>query len=131
MSQENVEIVERMYAAFASGEAATALSYFDPEVAVDATHRVDGRVGRGYEELGAILAEWMSTWDEWRQEVEEIRDLDDSVLVIETQRGLGKGSGAEWEGRFGMLYEMRRGKITRWTIFDDPRKALDAVGLSE
>jgi ketosteroid isomerase-like protein len=131
MSQENVEMVRRMYAAFTSGDATTALSYFDPEIVVDATHRVDGRVGRGFEELGRILAEWMSTWDEWHQEVEEMRDLGDSVLVIETQRGLGKGSGVQWEGRFGMLYEMRGGKITRWTIFDDLRKALEAAGLSE
>ena len=131
MSEPNVEIVREMYAAFTSGDIATAISCLDPDVVVDATHRVDGRVGRGVEELGAILAEWMSTWDDWSQEVDEFHDLGDSVLVIETQRGLGKGSGVAWEGRFGMLFELVNEKITRWRIFDDPRKALEAVGLSE
>jgi hypothetical protein len=30
-----------------------------------------------------------------------------------------------------MLYEMQRGKITRWTIYDDLREALEVAGLSE
>ena len=131
MSQENVEVVSRMYEAFGRGDAGAALSYVDPEVVTDPRHRVDGRVGQGHDELVAILAEWLDTWDDWRQEIEEIRDLGDRVLVIDTQRGRGKGSGIEWEDRFGMLYEVHGGKITRWTIYDDPREALEAAGLSE
>ena len=131
MSQENVEIVRAMYDAFDRSDADAALAYFDPGVVVDASHRVDGRVGRGHEELVAILGEWMGTWDEWREEVEAIRDAGDRVLVISTQRGRGKGSGAEWANRFGMLYEIQGDKISRWTIYDDPHAALEAAGLSE
>ena len=131
MSQENVEIVRGMYEAFGRGDADAALAYFDPGVVVDASHRVDGRVGHGHEELVAILGEWMGTWDEWREEVEEIRDAGDQVLVTSTQRGRGKGSGAEWANRFGMLYKIQGGKISRWTIYDDPDAALEAAGLRE
>ena len=130
MSQENVELVRRMYDAFGSGDPDAALAYFDSGVVTDARHRIDGRVGHGREELVAILAEWMGTWDEWREEVEEIRDAGDQVLVISTQRGRGKGSGAEWEGHFGMLYALADGKICRWTIYDDPDTALEAAGLA-
>ena len=131
MSRENVEVVRRVYEAFGRGDAEAALSYFDPEVVMDASHRVDGRIGHGHQELTAILTEWLGTWDEWREEVEETRDLGDRVLVISTQRGIGKGSGIEWENRFAMLYEVQSGKITRWTIYDDLREALQAVGLRE
>jgi ketosteroid isomerase-like protein len=131
MSQENVELVSRMYQAFGRGDAVTALSYVHSAVVTDPRHRVDGRVGQGHDDLVAILAEWLDTWDEWRQEIEEIRDLGDRVLVLDTQRGRGKGSGIEWEGRFAMLYEVQQGKITRWTIYDDPSEALEAAGLSE
>ena len=131
MSRENVEVVRRVYEAFRRGDAATALSLIDPEVVMDASHRVDGRIGHGHQEMGAILAEWLGTWDEWREEVEETRDLGDRVLVISTQHGVGKGSGIAWENRFAMLYEVEGGKITRWTIYDDLRKALEAAGLSE
>ena len=131
MSQENVEVVSRMYEAFGRGDAAAALSYVDPAVVTDPRHRVDGRVGHGHDEMVAILGEWLGTWDEWSQEIEEIRDLGDRVLVIDTQRGRGKGSGIEWEGRFANLYEVQRGKITRMTIYDDLRAAFEAAGLSE
>ncbi len=128
MSEKNVEIVRRMYDAFHAGEA-DALDYFDPDVVIDASHRVDGRVGRGHEELIAIFGEWMSTWNDWREEVEEIRGARDRVLVISTQRGRGKGSGIEWEKRFWMLYEIHDGKISRWTVYDEPTEALEAAGL--
>jgi ketosteroid isomerase-like protein len=131
MSQENVEIVRQMYDAFGRGDAVAALGYFDPAVVIDASHRVDGRVGQGHEELVAILGEWMGTWDEWREEVETIQDAGDRVLVTSTQHGRGKGSGIEWENRFAMLYELQAGKITRWTVYDDPHAANEAAGLSE
>ncbi|MBA2763798.1 MAG: nuclear transport factor 2 family protein [Thermoleophilaceae bacterium] len=131
MSQENVEIVRRMYEAFADGDAAAALGFIDPKIVMDATHRVDGHIGHGLEEMVAILAEWFGTWEEWRQDVEEIRDLGDRVLVISTQQGIGVRSGIEWQNRFAMIYELEGGTITRWTIYDDLREALEAVGLSE
>ncbi len=131
MSRENVEIVRRMYDAFQAGDADAALSCFDPQAVMDASHRVDGRIGHGREELVAIVAEWMDTWDGWRQEIEDIRDLNDRVLVVEIQSGRGKESGAEWENHFAMLYEIEGGQVTRWTIYDDLRQALEAAGLSE
>ena len=131
MSQENVEVVRQMYDAFSRGDLDGALNYLDPEVTIDATHRVDGRIGRGREKVPAILAEWLGTWDEWREEVEDIRDVGDRILVVSTQRGRGKGSGIEMVNRFGMLYEMRSGKIIRWRIYDELSEALEAAGLSE
>ncbi len=69
--------------------------------------------------------------DAWSEEVEEIRDLGDSVLVVSTQRGRGRGSGVEMEHRFAMLYELRNGKVIRWTIYNDRSEALEAAGSSE
>jgi ketosteroid isomerase-like protein len=76
MSQENVEVVQRMYDAFHSGDADGALAHFDPNVVVDASRaRPDGGRGRGREQLNAIVTAWMGTWDEWREEIAEMRDL--------------------------------------------------------
>jgi ketosteroid isomerase-like protein len=48
MTQENVEIVRRMYDAFYSGDADGALAHFDPEVVVDASKgRPRGRRATG------------------------------------------------------------------------------------
>ena len=127
MSREGVEIVRRMYEAFHGGDAAGALACFDPEVVVDASRRVDGGVGHGREELNAIIGRWLGTWEEWREEIEEMRDLGSRVYVVATQRGRGKGSGIEVENRYALLYEVQGDKITRMTLYNDPAEALEAA----
>src|ERR671910_1376065 len=130
MSQGNVKIVRRMYEAFHSGDAEGALAHFDPEVVVDATMRVDAGIGHGREELSAIISRWLAAFDEWREEIEEMRDLGSQVCVVLTQYGRGKGSGIETETRYAVLYEVRGNQITRMTLYPGPVAALDAVGAA-
>jgi ketosteroid isomerase-like protein len=131
MSQENVVVVRRMYEAFHSGDAEGALAHFDPDVVIDATMRVDAGIGRGREELYAIVGRWLGAFDEWREEIEEMRDLGSQVCVVSTQHGRGKGSGIEAKTRYAVLYEVRGNRITRMTLYSDPAEALEAVGLAE
>jgi ketosteroid isomerase-like protein len=119
--------VRALYAAFHRGDGAAALAHFAPDVVLDASHRVDGRVGHGREELAAIVGEWMEAWDGWKEEIEEIRDLGDRVLVTSVQSGRGRESGVEWANRFAMLFEFRGLEITHWTIYDDVDAAGEAI----
>jgi ketosteroid isomerase-like protein len=129
MSQENVEVVRRMYEAFHGGDAEGALAHFDPDVTVDASSRVDGEVGHGHQDLTRIISSWLGAFEEWREELEEIRDLGDRVFVVATQRGRGKGSALDVETRYAVLYGVEGGRITRMTLYLDPAEALEAVGL--
>ena len=131
MSEENVEIVRRMYEAFHGGDADRALAYFDPEVVFDATRRPDGGIGHGHHGLNTNINRWLGAWNEWSEEIEETRDLGSNVLVISMQRGRGKGSGVEVEQRYALIYEVRGGKITRMTLYISSAEALEAAGLSE
>jgi ketosteroid isomerase-like protein len=131
MSRENVELIQRMYDAFHRGDADGALAYFDPDVEVDATIRVDEGVAYGREAVQAMVARWVGAWDEWREELEEIRDLDSHVLVVSTQRGRAKGSGIELGTRYAVLYEIRGSRITRIALYPDPAQAVEAAGLRE
>ena len=132
MSQENVEIVRRMYDAFHSGDAEGALSHFDPDVLVDASNaRPDVAVGRGRDAVNAIVTGWVASWDEWREEIEEMRDLGSRVLVLSVQRGRGKGSGVEVEAHYAIRYDLHEGKIIGLHMHRNPAEALGAAGLSE
>jgi ketosteroid isomerase-like protein len=131
MSQENVEIVRRMYAAYHGGDAAGALAYFTPEVVSDHSRRLGGGVARGREELRRQITEWVGTFDDHREEIDEIRDLGDSICVLVTQRGRGKASGVEVENRYALLYEFQGALISRLTAFPTAAEALKAAGLSE
>jgi ketosteroid isomerase-like protein len=131
MSEENVEIVKQMYEAYHGGDAEGALAYFDPEVIVDASRRLDGGTGQGREYLTRIITSWVGTFEEFREEIEEMRHRGDRVFVAIRQRGRGKGSGAEVENLYALIYEIRAGNITRMTLYNDEAEALKAAGLSE
>ena len=133
MSQENVDVVQRMYEAFHQGDIDGALSHFDPNVLVDASDaRPDHAAsGRGHERLIQIVTSWVAPWEEWREEIEEMRDLGSRILVLSVQRGRGKGSGAEVEARWAVLYELQGGEITSKRVFGDSEDALEAAGLSD
>jgi ketosteroid isomerase-like protein len=120
-----------MYEAFHSGDAEAALEHFDPEVLVDATNaRPDVPVGKGPESVGAVVSSWISAFDEWSEEIEEIRDLGSRVLVLSVQRGRGKGSGVEVEADYAILYDVDGGKITGLRMYRNPEEAVRAARLT-
>jgi ketosteroid isomerase-like protein len=131
MSQENVEVVRRMYEAYHGGDADGALSYFTPDVVSDHSRRAGGNVAHGREELRQQVIEWVSNFEGHHEEIEEIRDLGDLVCVIAIQRGRGRGSGAAVEQRYALLYELKGGKITHFTAFSTPAEAFESAELAE
>ena len=120
MSEENVAIVRRMYEAFHGGDAAGALACFDPEVVIDVSRRLEGGIGHGRGELNKMISEWVGTFDEWREEIAEIRDCGTQVYVLAVQHGRGKGSGVEVAERYALVYEVKGDKIVP---HDDVRRA--------
>jgi ketosteroid isomerase-like protein len=128
MSQESVDLIARMYEAFHAGDAERAVAYFSDDVAVDATARVDGGTGRGREELGRIIGQWVGSFDEWSEEIEAIHDAGDRICVVAVQRGRAKDSGIEAETRYAVLYEIGGGAITRMKLYGDPAQALRDAG---
>jgi ketosteroid isomerase-like protein len=131
MAQENKELIQRMYEAFHRGDADGALAYFDPGVEVDASVRVDEGIGHGRDAVATMVARWVGAWEDWREEIEEMRDLGSHVVVVSTQRGRAKGSGIEVETRYAVLYEVRGERITRIVLHSGPAEALKAAGLRE
>lgn len=131
MSEENVVVVRQMYEAFHSGDAEGAMARFAPDVVVDATSRLDGEVGRGREALARIIGGWVASFDDWREEIEAIRDLGDHVLVAARQIGRGKGSGIETELHYALLYRVADGQISSMTFYPDTAEALRAAGVQD
>jgi ketosteroid isomerase-like protein len=130
MSQ-NVEIIHRMYEARDAGDAEGTMACFHPEVVLDATVRMDSGIVHGREELGRIIGEWVEAFDEWREEIHEIRDLGSQVYVVATQRGRAKGTGVEVESRYALLYEVEGGQITRMAMFSGEAEALAAAAAAQ
>ena len=131
MSQENVELVKQMLALFHAGDGEGALACFSEDVVVEAPARPDVTGGRGREALGALVGSWVESWEDWSEEISELRDLGDHVLVISTQRGRAKSTGIEISMPYTILYEVRNGELSRMGLYGSADEALEAAGLSE
>jgi ketosteroid isomerase-like protein len=130
MSQ-NVEVVRRMYDARDAGDGEGYLACFHPDVVLDARPRMDSVVVHGREEAGRVIGEWVGAFDDWREEIHEIRDLGRHVYVVATQRGRAKASGMEIETRYALLYQVEGEQIARVVLFVGEAEALAAAAADE
>ena len=132
MSEENVEIVRRMFEAYSTGDNAAALAAFDPDVEYDMTLlRPDGGVFQGPDGVAEAMRTWTGAFEDWRFEIEEMIDADDRVFVATRQFGRGKGSGVETKHTTFEVWTLRSGKIVHFKGYLDREQALEAAGLSE
>jgi ketosteroid isomerase-like protein len=125
MSEENVEVVRRIYEAWADGRSAAPLIEKNMEY-VNPPDAVEPGIKHGRRYLGAIR----DVYPELRVEPERFIDAGDDVVVIATIRGRGRGSGLETQWRQGYIWTIRGGKATRFKWFSDPDHALKAAGLA-
>jgi ketosteroid isomerase-like protein len=131
MSQENVEVVREMLAAYLAGDNAAALAALDPEIQFDATVRPDGRIYQGREGVAEAMRVWTGTWESYELETEAMIDAGDCVLVVSRESGRGKGSGVEIEQTVFAVWTLRSGKIVHYKGYLNRDEALEAAGLEE
>jgi ketosteroid isomerase-like protein len=132
MSQENVEIVHRLYDAFnrRDWEAALSSASATLEWETDPRHPNAG-VYRGHEAVRQLLEDLEAPFEETVMEPEELFTRADQVVELVRIRRRPKGSNAEVEIHIGELWTLRDGKIVRRQGFAEREKALEALGLPE
>jgi ketosteroid isomerase-like protein len=132
MSQENVEVVRRVYDAANRGDGDGLLELVDPDIRYDLSERVfNPAVYEGHEGIRRFAAETEEIWDDFRTEPLDFIDCGDEIVVSHLVRGTGKGSGVEVELPSTVIYALRRGKVVSIRMYREHREALKAVGLLE
>ena len=132
MSQENVEVVRRGVEAFSRGAWEESVKLMDPAIEWhDAPDLPGAQTYRGRE---GVLAQWRGmseALDDFSVEVERFLDAGDRVVVFLRSRGRGRISGIDVSRKLVQVCTVRNGRVTEIVGYDDPTKALAAVGLSE
>ncbi len=133
MSQENVEIVRRLYDAFNAGDLEATLDLTAPEnefhpsgIFMDTERTYRGR--EGYSEFWHTFRE---AWETITVNVERIEDLGEQVLVLGTFHGRGHGSGVGVTREAAWLVTLRDGLFAQSRTFVSWAEALEAAGLTE
>jgi uncharacterized protein len=136
MSQENVELVRRVFEATARRDAEAVIALYHPEIEWDTSRAelgrmIGGGVFRGYEGARRFLRSYNEAWEQLNYEIEELIDAGDRVVSIVNNRARGRTSGVEVELRMPGVWTIRGGKVARVVFFTTRAEALEAAGLSQ
>jgi hypothetical protein len=123
MSEENVELVRRLYkevlaadSTFAASTADVLPQFFDPDVHLRQMNQIIGTVRdfHGYAGLAASSAEMAEALGEFEFIPDEIRAAGDKMLAIASGRGIGRSSGAPSIGTARIYSPSRRPGSLAW-----------------
>jgi ketosteroid isomerase-like protein len=131
MSQENVEIVRRVYDHFTATHTLD-LSDFAPNVVIDMSKfeiwpehpHYEGHAG-----VSEFIRAWLEPWDTYEHHLEALHDAGDEVVAI--LHISATASGAAVEMRVGHVWAVVDDAVVRTTMYSEPAKALKAAGLEE
>ena len=131
MSQENVEIVRRIYEASNQGnQALPELTNPDFEWIPDERFTLTEGPIRGRESVQRYFEDLNESMN-LQVELEELLDRGDQVMAFVRIRGRGDASGVEVDVQTAHLWTLLHGKAVSGKVYADRDRALEAVGLRE
>ncbi len=132
MSQENLEVVRRIYEGWATGDFGVGRDDLSPNVLFAvAPDFPESGVVVGPEGIQRYMLGFLEQWEHYSLKAVDLRAVGDTVLARVTQRGKGRTSGAESESEYYMLFTFRGGRILAIEAVREEASALEAVGVSE
>ena len=126
MSQENVELVRRIYDAWNRKESTRDLIAADVEY-VNPSYAVEPGVRHGRESFAVVR----DTYEDFKIKVERIIDAGDETVVLAHYTASGPISGVPVAGEHGYVWTVRAELAVRFQWFQSHREALEAAGLEQ
>jgi ketosteroid isomerase-like protein len=132
MSEQNVEIVRRVYNEMSRGDYEAAAAHLGAGVEWDTSVRgSDGAIVYGAKDVVKVTLEWLDAWEDVSFEVREVRDAGDQIAAHLRQHATAKISGIEGDVDAFASFRVSKGKIVGYREYESWSAALAAVGLSE
>jgi ketosteroid isomerase-like protein len=132
MAEENVEIVKRSFDAIGQGDVDALLELYAPDVhflPLTGT-QVESGGYRGHDGVRAYFVEAASVWDEIRPYADDVRTVDDKVVVLGGCAVRGKASEVETDSPMAWVVTVRDGQIASHRGYRTNDEALAAAGLA-
>jgi ketosteroid isomerase-like protein len=131
MSEENVEIVRRLYGLWPDRVLA-AEEVLHPDVVIDVSRNVlTPALYHGFDGFQRFLERVEELWETLQVEPEEFIDAGDNVVAAVRMSGMRRGTKMKAETQAFTIWTFREGKVLRYTSYRTKRQALEAAGLSE
>jgi ketosteroid isomerase-like protein len=136
MSEENVEIVRRLYEAVGRHDTEAVLSAYDPNVEFDFSggplpSLLGDTVYRGHDGLRKMERDRYLDFERVEDDCQELIDAGQRVVSLVITRTRGRSSGIDTEFRQYGVWTIRDDKVIRVEWFRQRAEALKVAGLSE
>jgi ketosteroid isomerase-like protein len=126
MSQENVEIVRRVYEGWSRGDFSET-ELFDPEIEFEMVDWPHPAKSRGIEAMAETWLATLAAWKDFRAVPDEVIDHGDNVLVLNSISGRGRGSGADVTALTATVWSVEGGRVVRLALYWDTERAREAA----
>jgi ketosteroid isomerase-like protein len=126
MSEENVEIVRRVYEGWSQGDFSR-IDHFDPNIDFEMIDWPAPARARGIEEMARVWRETLSAWNDFRAVPREYGEYGSKVLVLNQIEARGKGSGADVSALTASLWTVEGGNVVRLALYWDTALARKAA----
>ncbi len=132
MSQENVEVVKRLYEIWDRDGFGVVRDLMDPSIEyVNPAYAVEPGTRRGYDGFASAVQSMDSIYPGRRLSPVKFYDAGSKVVVRVRVVARGAGSDVEVDTERGYVFDLRDGKVIRYAWFNDPGEALESAGLRE
>ena len=134
MSQENVEIVRSIYAAWGRGDFSS-VEWADPEIEYVIIDGPEPGSWNGRAAMAETMRSIRNTWENARIEADKYIELDgERVFVLNHLSGRGKTSGLDvgkMKRNGAAILQIRDRRVTRYVSYNDRDRALADLGRQE
>jgi ketosteroid isomerase-like protein len=132
ISEQNVEIVQRVIRRFAEEDLEAALNEIDPRAVLDwsSSDAPDSGVYSGHAAIRGFMQARDEVLGERRVDsIELIAPTPDTVVLVGRIREQGRASGAEVESRGAVVWRLREGKVVGLKLYQARDEAFKELGL--
>lgn len=134
MSRETVELVQSIYAAFASGDIPAIVALMAPDMEWNEAENfpyADGNPYRGPDAiLGGVFARLGGEWDGFAAVPDEFLDAGDSVVVLGRYSGTFKATGRSVDAQMAHFWRVADGKAVHFQQLTDTLQFARATGAA-
>jgi ketosteroid isomerase-like protein len=133
MSEDNVEVVRRSFAAIGRWDIDTLLELYHPEVEFQPLTgtRVESGGYNGHTGVRAYFEEVSEVWSAMLPHADDVRTAGDHVVVLGGCAVTGRGSGLESDTPMAWVITLADGKVISHCGYRSRDEALEAVGLTD
>jgi|SRR5450631_413908 len=131
MSETNVGLIQKLYAAFAAGDGPAVIAHMDPTIVWNEAENfpyADRNPYVGPAAIGeGVFFRLATEWDQFQAIPAEFLDAGDSVVVLGRYKATYKATGVPLDAQFAHVWRLREGKVINFQQYTDTAQATRAI----